>query len=307
MAAIVPASRGNLLLATALGALQLHQLFLLPLILLPLSPWWLVSLVPAVAATTLTWALLHEGFHRRLHDRRAVNDTASRGLAILFGTPFRILWVSHIAHHRLNGSAAEQADVYDPRRWPRSLAVLAFYARTLGGLYAAGCLCGIASFLPPAQVGRIARAAFHDGTSDGGSVARWAVQRIAGRTGLREMRGDAAAIVALYGLSCALYGEQWPWLAGAVGGRALLVSLLDNAFHYGQPLGNREQADNAALPNWLSVGLLHMNLHATHHRHPDLPWHALPDRFQAETEGRYDRAFLASLARQFRGPTAQSS
>ncbi|WKU43319.1 fatty acid desaturase [Streptomyces sp. VNUA116] len=89
--------------------------------------------------------------------------------------------------------------------------------------------------------------------------------------------------------------------AAALAGRALVVSLQDNAYHYATPLDAPLQAMNLRLPRPLEAFALGFNLHGVHHRHPGLPWSALRARFAREG-GRYDLGWTPAVARQLRGP-----
>lgn len=90
-------------------------------------------------------------------------------------------------------------------------------------------------------------------------------------------------------------------LLAALGGRALIVSLADNAYHYGTALDAPRDAMNLRLACALEMFALNFTLHEVHHRHPGLRWYELRERFLAEG-GRYHRDWFAAVARQFRGP-----
>jgi fatty acid desaturase len=117
---------------------------------------------------------------------------------------------------------------------------------------------------------------------------------------LGRMRADALAMLLLHSSSAYLYGRYWPVLAAQLALRGLLLSLMDNAFHYGTPLNSGREARTLALPAWAARGWLHSNRHHDHHLQPSLPWPALarmegPSKTTAEP-------FWSAVLRQFRGP-----
>jgi fatty acid desaturase len=82
-------------------------------------------------------------------------------------------------------------------------------------------------------------------------------------------------------------------------GRALLISFLDNVYHYATPLEAVKFAHDLYLPRPLAALLLNFNLNGVHHRQPALPWDALPAAFRAHGacyHGGYAAAALAQLA-----------
>jgi fatty acid desaturase len=85
--------------------------------------------------------------------------------------------------------------------------------------------------------------------------------------------------------------------------RAVIVSLQDNAPHYGTPATIGADAHNTRLPGWLAPLLLHQNLHDVHHKRPDLAWSALPAAFE-RAGGTYRGGYLAAVLRQLKGPIA---
>ena len=118
---------------------------------------------------------------------------------------------------------------------------------------------------------------------------------------LRSARQDAAAIAAAYGFAFLCYGSLFWILLGAIALRALLISLSDNVYHYGTPLGATRFAANLRLPAAFECLYLHFNLHGVHHGEPRLRWFELRGAFSREG-GRFEAGFAAALVRQLRGP-----
>jgi fatty acid desaturase len=76
---------------------------------------------------------------------------------------------------------------------------------------------------------------------------------------------------------------------------------MDNAPHYGGELADPDQGFDMRLPGRLGALVLNTNLHGTHHRHPNLPWTALPRAFRKDG-GTYAGSYLVVPWRQLRGP-----
>ena len=75
----------NCALAVGHVALNLYQLFLLPLILLPASSWWGLTVVPVALMSNSFWSLIHEAIHDHFHLRLRSNYFAGRFLSVFFG------------------------------------------------------------------------------------------------------------------------------------------------------------------------------------------------------------------------------
>ena len=75
---------------------------------------------------------------------------------------------------------------------------------------------------------------------------------------------------------------------------------MDNAPHYQGALADPGQGYDLRAPGPLATLVLNTNLHGTHHRHPNLPWDALPEAFRRDGE-RYAGSYLLRPWRQLRG------
>jgi len=298
-AAPIPAGL-NLSLAGLHVLANLYQFFFLPLFLLPSSGWWALTLLPLAALNNPFWSLLHEAIHDMFHPSRGVNRLAGRTLAVFFGSPFLILRLSHLLHHKLNRSAVEATELYAPEKMSRTHASLGYFAHILGGLYLLELASPLLFFLPKCILRRMERKYF-SGADLPGNLMRGLMRD----EGIREMRLDGLAILSVLAASTASYGASWPWLAGVLVARAFLISFLDNVYHYGTPVDDTFYARNLSLPPLFSIGLLHFNLHGIHHKNPSIPWAGLGEAFRREAgafEGNY---FLAAL-RQFSGPLSRA-
>ncbi|MFJ2666560.1 fatty acid desaturase [Nocardia fluminea] len=133
------------------------------------------------------------------------------------------------------------------------------------------------------------------------SVGGLVLARVAQPAVLGKLRADAAAIVVIHIAAFLAYGAHGWMLLAAIGGRALVISLSDNAYHYGTDLESPRAAMNLRLPHVLERCFLSFNLHDVHHRHPGLRWYELRSRFDIEG-GHYHLGWFSDVARQLRGP-----
>jgi fatty acid desaturase len=294
--------RINLGVAGLLIAGNLVLFLALPAFLLPQSPFWALLILPILLLTLTHWALIHEAIHGSLLPRREVNDLLARVLCILYGSPFRIVRFGHLSHHALNGRAAERPEFYDPGRVSRWRIGPLYYVRLMIGLYGAELASGPVSLLPRRLLRPIVRRAFYEGRADARNMPARAERELLGGH-LAQIRLDALAILLLLGTSFFLYGARWPLLGGALLCRAFVVSVMDNAPHYGGELEDPAQGHDLHLPRPFNYLVLNSNLHGTHHSQPNTPWPLLPDAFARE--GRvYSGSYLTVPWRQFKGPIA---
>lgn len=290
------APRLNALLTAAFLAVGAWTLWLLPLVLprWPLAAW---SILPAVLLTTSWWSLIHEAIHGLLFARRLLNDAAGRLLCILFGLPFQPVAFGHLFHHRRNRSLLDRAEIY-PRGKSKAFAA-AYYLRLLGGLYFAELALCFLVWLPRPRLLRLTARRFdRAGLATDGRLLQ---SSLLDPDMLRSVRFDAVCILLCLASSLRLYGSHAWLLLPLLLGRGLLISLMDNAYHYGTPLDRPRYALNLRLPGPLSAAILNFNLHRVHHLHPAVPWRRLPELFR-QAGDRYDGGYLDLSLRQLRGP-----
>jgi fatty acid desaturase len=284
------------LVALALGLLALH-LFVLPLWLLPRDAAWGWLLVPLALTNPPLWSLTHESIHGSLLRDRDFNDRLGRALAIGYGAPFALLKAGHLLHHRFSRTPRERTEVYDPAATSWLREAPGYYVRLFGGLYLAEAASVLLLFVP--RRGWLALARRVDSPT---SVSAQLVEMVAARR-LPAFRADAAVIIVVHAASFAAYGQYWPMLLAALAGRAFIVSVADNAYHYGTELDAPLEAMNLRLPRALELLVLAFNLHGVHHRYPGLAWHSLRAAFVADG-ARFDRGWFGAAAHQLNGPIA---
>ena len=289
----IPA-RANFWLAVGIAAFQLFVLFGVPLLLLPGHAVWLIALLPLIWLHSTHWALVHEGIHKLLLPGGRANDGAARALSILMGASFHVLKFGHLIHHQLN------RDWHPEFVAEKNLAARgAYYFTLLAGLYLSEVAASLLLAITPRRLFvHLAHTRF---LKDYPQVVTAGERFYYARGNIARLRLDTALIVALYAAAFYIYGAYWPLLALYIASRALVISFMDNIYHYNTPGDNSVAGKELYLPMRLSRLLLHGNYHGVHHRDPALPWNALPVA-HAAAGSEYHGGFLAHAGAQLRGP-----
>lgn len=293
--------RANVALVGVIAALNLTQLLLIPAALLPLDAGWGWLLALPALASTPHWSLIHEGVHANLHSSRAWNDRLSRVLCVLFGSPFQLLRLGHLMHHRFNRSPLNRNEVVETAPAPTLAERGRYYFKLFGGLWLGEFAASVLSILPDRFYKPIIQLGFGGEAPDGRTMMQAARRQLLEEPGRSRMRLDGLLITLAFGLSFWLYGAHWWMLALALLARAFLISFFDNAYHYANPLDDVMAAHNLRLPGWLQAGFLNFNHHATHHHRPTAPWTALPE-LREELGQRFEADFGRAALRQLNGP-----
>jgi fatty acid desaturase len=216
----------------------------------------------------------------------------------MFGAPFRILRLSHLLHHKLNRMPLEGTEYYDRDKSSKAAAAPGYYFQILFGLYIIEVISPLYFLLLRRWMKRF-RARYLPAQRVSGLL----MQNWLGAESLREIRCDGALTMTWLILAFYSYGPHWPLLLAALAARALLISFLDNIYHYETPVSDVFFAKNLSLPKPLAGLLLHFNLHGIHHLNPAIRWFDLPKGFAAQA-GKYHGSYCATALRQLRGPIA---
>jgi fatty acid desaturase len=292
----------NLSLAGLHIFLNLFQLFILPLYLLPKSLWWSVLLIPIACLNNPLWALVHEAIHDSFNSSARINLAFGRLLSICFGSPFHVLRLTHLSHHKFNRSPTEKGtELYDPGQVSRIRASLSYFFYIFCGLYLLE-VCSTFIFFSPPKVFHKMRQRLLD---HGSIQEKWLAQKLMDAKIVRDIRIDGMAIVFLYALSAFCFGKHWILFAALLGIRTFFISFMDNVYHYRTPLHATVSGHNFSLPRGFSSFLLNFNLHRVHHSNPSVPWVKLPDLFAQQRET-FDGGLLAAAVDQLSGPIALS-
>lgn len=288
----------NAVLAALLGGFQLF-------VLVGPQVWarsgW--STAAVVLAFTLSvyaiWALVHESIHGLLHPHRDVNRRMGRALAVVHGCPFAVVRVAHLLHHRYN-RIEDFGETYDATKSTWAKAAVRHYLMILVGRYLSEVLINLIVWLPARVRARVVPA-FISGPNYGAQLAA----SMANPRTLSEARLDALLALALWSASAWAFRDAWALFAAVHLIRAFIISVLDDAYHYGTPVNaphDPDPAKNLAFgPSWL---VLHFNHHAVHHANPVIPWRSLPQVARAQSAV-FSEHYVTAIARQFAGPIAQ--
>lgn len=293
--------RLNLALATAYGASALAAYFVVPALVTWLDPVWIWALLPLTLIANGYWATLHEAMHGQLRPNSVANRRVGRVLAILWGSSFRMLRFGHLMHHRFNRHDLDHPDCYDPAKTSRLAAGLRFYGEILGGLYLVEILTPLLYLLPQPVVRRLVGRLYAGDTAPMPQLRQLAERALSASDNIVEIRQDALAAWGLMALAFLAWGDFWPAFLAFLLGRGLLVSLVDNVYHFRTPLDDVDFAYNLRLPRPLQALFLNMNLHRVHHHNMHVPWWRLPNFFAANSET-YDGSLIKGVTRQALGP-----
>jgi fatty acid desaturase len=243
--------------------------------------------------TVLTWLLIHEAIHFKLHSKRRINDLLGRVHAVLFGCPFHILKVGHMSHHRYNRSVIDTNELIPADAKHAALWWFAYYARIMGFLYVSEVISPLAFFFW-SRSKRFIRRLIKDDTLE-------AILDLFTRRIVHTIRFDAFLCLGWFALQFyANWSDLRPLLILLLA-RACIISVYDNAYHYGTDPHDAAAAYNLTVPRLLQPLILNHNMHRVHHRHPAASWTALPELFAADSD-RFDGALVATGIKQFKGP-----
>ncbi len=288
-----------------MAVLTVGAMILVPWLLLPLDARWGFLLVPVALLSNGFWALHHEAIHGGFHPDRRRNLAAGRIMAILLGSSFAVLRFGHLMHHQYNRNPTDRPDVYDPARDSRLVSRLGFLGNLLGGLYLVELIVPVACLLPRPVIRSIVDRVYRADDPDVRAIHQSAMRLFLDPRRLSMIRTDALLAMVLIGVSAHLFGPYWSMLAGFILARGLLISVIDNVYHFATPIDRPDYARNLWLPAPFRLLILNMNLHRVHHARPALPWWRLPGELRATGDGFDAPLFNVALA-QFTGPVAVS-
>lgn len=292
---VIP-TRTNLAITAGIALYHAFALFALPLLLLPHSLHWAWLMLPLAWSFSTQWGLIHDAIHKTALREAQQNERLGRMLSVLMLSSFAVLRFGHLMHHKLNRHW--QSEIVER---PGLLATLSYYFTLTFGLYLSEVVSTLLLALLPRRL--FAALARHTFFADKPEAATAGERFFYERDNIRNVREDALAAALLYGLAFYAYGAHWPLLLGFIALRGLVLSLLDNIYHYDTPADNSKASKELALPTWASRALLHANYHETHHLNPQVPWAHLPATHVAQNRN-FDGDMLTHGLVQFAGPIA---
>lgn len=291
-------SRTNSVLLAAVFTISLLQLLMAPLIL-PVSAWTVFAIVVLCAVSTpLHWGLLHESIHGNLFADQSTNRRAGRLLGALLFLSWDVMRFGHLLHHSSNRHEFDRPEAVPPGG-SRISAAGPYFLKLLGGHALISAISAIVLAMPARVVAWLIERLGSDDELT--AIRATAIRALTNRERQGRVRVDLLANIALMALACYFWRAHWPVLAASVGVRFLVLSLLDNAPHYGTAIDSGTRARNTSLPLWASWFVIEHNFHGIHHQAPNLRWHELRQAFE-HSGSRYDGTWAAAVLRQFRGP-----
>jgi fatty acid desaturase len=285
-------TRQNAGLVALVMAIALLQFFAAPF-LLSADLWSGVALLLLCAvATPLHWGLMHESLHGHLFAGTAGNRRSGRLLGVFLCLSWDVMRFGHLLHHSNNRHEFDRPEAMS-HGVSRVRAAISYFAKLLGGH---GLISAVSSFglaLPPRLIGRLLPRAE--------PMQAAALRAFTNVERQRRIRGDVALTVLLLASAVLCWGTQWPFLAATVAARFLMLSLLDNAPHYGTALDSGTYARNTRLPRWASCLVTGHNFHGIHHGAAGLKWQELRVAF-SNAGAQYEGSWTRMVLNQLRGP-----
>ena len=251
--------------------------------------------VVLIPLNTPLWSLVHEAIHKNFHSRKHVNEIGGRIMSILFGASFGVLRFGHLMHHQYNREW--ESEHYIEPGQNRIVAWFSHYFKMLGGLYLTEVLMSfLIALAPKALTRKIARKIFEDDRHHDAVL-----NSLLKPENIRKIRIDCLATVIVYAGAFYSFEPDWIIPVVALTGRAVIISLMDNAYHYGTPKDNTVIAKELETVPLYSKFILNFNYHVTHHKNVGLPWTKLAEHHAAQNNPYSERLGRALLA-QFKGP-----
>lgn len=289
--------RYNYLLAIWICLLNLFQFILLPLYLLPISPYFTALLIPIALFNNMHWSLIHEGIHGVLHPNPKINKNLSRVLTIALGSSFRIVRLGHLMHHKYD---PDRPEFYNKTTSNSFKAQMSYFFQLLGGLYLIEIVVPILFFLPKKFLIPLLYSTYKDDRRDVHLAKQRAAKGLSTQKAIQEIRADALMFLLLFGTSLFLYGQLCYWFFAILVARGFLISFMDNIYHYATPIAEKSFAHNIKLPSLLQALILNANHHGFHHHYPKVPWYELPKAFK-EKEYAFQIDLKKASKKQFEG------
>lgn len=284
--------KDNKIIAIGIASFYAYAFFILPVMLLPLTLWWALSLVPFIWMHITHWGLIHEAIHKHLATDSKENETGGRQLSILMGVSFHVVRFGHLMHHKLNRDW--QSEMVEKKSLANKVY---YYFHLLGGLYLAEVFTCYAMtllsrkrFLKLVSLGHLTG---HEEVYVAGERVFYVKENV------KYVRQDTFLFTALHVAAFVAYGIYYPILIAFLVSRAVVISFMDNIYHYGT---EKEAAGkDLQLPKWAEAMLLNSNYHNTHHKNPSVPWKKLPEQHAAANIP-FEGSLLKHGVYQFKGP-----
>ncbi|AMB88142.1 hypothetical protein AWM79_23845 [Pseudomonas agarici] len=265
--------RTNNLIFAFLVLVNLYQFFIAPL-LLSITPWFMLTLLPTLLFSSTTGVMVHEAIHGLLHSDARRNRRMGQVMAVFMGIAYDLQRFDHLRHHRISRTENDCDEIYIAPH-PSRRRVLNYYYRKLFGAYWHDfVLSAVVCFLPIRFIFPIMSFIYGSTIEQADHSALSITLR---NKKLSALRTEGACILLLLGCSAYLYdGNLWVLVVLYLL-RALILTVLDSFAHYQTPINDSLFARNVKVPIFFErVCLMNFNYHGAHHIFPTVPWRKIP-------------------------------
>ncbi|WP_338722539.1 fatty acid desaturase [Pseudomonas tolaasii] len=103
--------RTNNLIFAFLVLVNLYQFFIAPL-LLSITPWFMLTLLPTLLFSSTTGVMVHEAIHGLLHSDARRNRRMGQVMAVFMGIAYDLQRFDHLRHHRISRTENDCDEIY---------------------------------------------------------------------------------------------------------------------------------------------------------------------------------------------------
>jgi fatty acid desaturase len=285
-------TRQNSALFTLVVAIAVFQFFVAGFLLPQNVASGVALILLCMVATPLHWGLMHESIHGNLFRDSAANRRPGRLLGWFLCLSWDVMRFGHLLHHSNNRHEFDRPEAVSPGS-TRCRAAVPYFARLFGGHALISAVSSIGLALPSRLLRRLIPKAEPLRTA--------ALRAFTNPQRQMRIRADLGSIVVFLALASLCWGARWPLFAATVAARLFMLSLLDNAPHYGTTLDSGTYARNTFLPGWISCLVSGHNFHGVHHSATGIKWQELRAAFR-NSGALYEGSWTMMVLRQFRGP-----
>lgn len=263
----------NRLIFLLLVLVNCYQFFIAPM-LITFSPWFILTLLPALLFSSTTGVMVHEAIHGLLDPDPVKNRQMGRVMAVFMGIAYDLQRFDHLLHHRISRTQLDCDEVYVAEHHSKRK-VLGYYYRKLFGAYWHDFILTVfVGFLPTRYIypvmSRVCGSSFDPSDNSALSIM------IRNRK-LRALRAEGGYIFILLACSTYFYWSDLWVLIVLYLTKAFILTILDSFAHYQTPLNDSLFARNVKMPFYFEkICLLNFNYHGAHHIFPTVPWNKIP-------------------------------
>ena len=267
----------NTLIFAGLVLVNGYQFVVAPL-LIPTSPWFILTLLPTLLFSSTTGVMVHEAIHGLLHPDPLKNRRMGQVMAVFMGIAYDLQRFDHLRHHRVSRTEHDCDEIYIAPRRSRRKVLTYYYRKLLGAYWHDFLLTTVVCFLPTRFIYPLMSCIYGTKAAPSDNSALSISLR---NKKLSALRTEGLCNLLLLTGSAFLYGAHWWVLVVLYVLRALILTVLDSFAHYGTPINDSLFARNVKVPVLLArVCLMNFNYHGVHHIFPTVPWNKIPQHMR---------------------------